>query len=142
MKRIKSFEPPKNKYGLILTINKEVDKYFCNGLLEKKENIYSRHPVLYAYTGMPTYIYLTTSKGIVGRAIVGSDEDFKRIQKEYNYTDKQIDKGIPLINFVHPGVIEMYQLIEFGIFKKVPVVSKYINKSDNEIMECFFESLV
>lgn len=142
MKRIKSFEPPQNRYGLILTINEDADPDFYDNLLEKKENIYSSHPVLDAYFGMPTYIYLTTFKGIVGRAIIGSNEDFKRIQEEYNYTDKQVDKGIPLIKFVpFDGIIDMYQLIEFRIFKKVPIVSKYITKSDNEVMDCFFETL-
>ncbi len=137
MKRT-SFEPLHDKYGLILTINEENSPGWYDTLLKNRENIYSTHAVLYAFHGMPTYIYLTNFKGIVGRAIVGSDEDFKRIKEKNIYTNKQVEKGTPLIKFVARDVINMYDLIGLGIFKKVPIVSKYISKNDFETIESLF----
>lgn len=131
------FVAPEDKYAMILIINDlQSREWYAN--LKNGENIYATHEIRFAYPTMPTYIYLTSCKGIAADAKVGSDDDFDRII-ESGIID--VDWGTPLINFREiDGSISKDDLIELGIFKKVPIILKYITKIEYETIESLFEN--
>lgn len=137
-KKMELFVPPEDKYAMILIIN-DIQSHDWYENLKKGENIYATHEIRFAYPTMPTYIYLTSCKGIAADAKVGSDDDFDRI-RESGIID--VDWGTPLINFREidgDDSISKDDLIEMGFFKKVPIILKYITKTEYETIESLFE---
>jgi hypothetical protein len=144
MKSTEPYEPPEDRYGVILTINDSQEMYkgyeWFEDFREKGETIYSSFGILSAYGGQPVYIYLISQTGIVADAKIGSDEDLERIKENYDFTDIDSNKATPLINLRlidHP--IDKDELIELGIFKKVPRILKYISKDEYKAIESLFE---
>lgn len=144
IKNVEPFEPPEDKYGIILTINDLQEVYkgyeWFEDFRAKGETIYSSFGIRYAYEGAPVYIYLISKEGIVADATVGSDENLERIQENYDFADVNPDKATPLIKLrMIDDPIDKEELITLGIFKKVPRILKYISKSNYEAIESLFE---
>ena len=138
------FKPPEDKFADILTINEDVHngREWLKKLHEDGQNIYSSFKIHYTYPGMKIYLYNTSEKGIVADSNVGSAEDLERLlEEEEGFEDVNFETGTPLINFrTIEEPITKDELIEFGIFKRVPMILKYLSKTDYETIELLFEN--
>lgn len=136
-------KPPEDKYAAILTINEDMHngREWLKKLNENGQNIYDSFKIRYTYPGMPIYIYNTSEKGLVGDAKVGTDEDLERLVEEEGFEDYNFEKATPLIYFrAIEEPITKDELIELGIFKRVPMILKNLSKTDYETIELLFEN--
>lgn len=117
-------------FGVILIINDTPEspwrgKEWLEEFKTYGEADYDAHEIRYAYVGMPVFIYVTSKKSVVADAVIDNDEN-----KVYH-----------LVNFRlidEPDIIDKDELIEMKLFKKVPIISKYISKTDYETIESLF----
>ncbi len=129
IENIELYEPPEDKIGVILTINDSEGsswkgKEWFDEFKKNEEVVYDSHDIRFAYIGMKVFIYLTSKKSIVADAVISSDEN-----NEFLLTNLSL-MGDP---------IHKDELIELNIIKTVPIVLKYLSKTDCEIIESLFE---